>query len=86
MLHGRPFLHSFHSLGVPDVAHIKQLDTIRYVPALGNTLTAVQIYFQQFDVSHRCALIPPEAWRRGVVKTWESKHLKDQLHPQWTGP
>ena len=42
MLYGRPFLNSFHGLGVPDGAHSKELDTVRYVQALGNTVAAIQ--------------------------------------------
>lgn len=79
ILYGRPFLLSFHELGVPMMLLFGKW-------SIFGKYSVIEVCFPQADVPQRCALIPPGSWRSGVIKDLESKHREDQLHPHWIGP
>lgn len=78
--------YTLHDLGVPDVAHMKELDTIRYVEALGNTLLYRNSLLAGRCIPQMCPYYDLKLGDVVLLKAWQSKHLEDQLRPHWTRP
>lgn len=68
MFYERHFLYSFHDLGVPGGARVRDLDTIGYIQSLGNIVSAIHTYIHLL-LSGWCIsqMYSYTAW---ILETW----------------